>query len=387
MVVAIFLTAAVAVHFIVAHVVRQESSRRLEDVARAGLRSIDFTGDSFAVDRSETEIVQSLLSEAQGLQWFDTRGRLVNTQGLTPNAIMAREFDTFAMPIISPRSHKRVGTVVASIWNVSARQEVTYLDTGLVAGAVLAMAGSAVAGFAFSRWAAKLVDESVRKVREFTADASHELRGPIAAIAANADAALRDPAREPAKDRRRFEAIADAASQISRLTGDLLILAAVDRPLDRDLFAIDVPESLRRLADEHRARFEGAGVSFAIRTGEMPTYYGDPDQVERIVANLLQNAARYTPPGGNVSLEGELSGADIRITVSDTGVGIRKEDLERIFDRFWRADTSRTAGGTGLGLAIARALARRHGGDIKVISNFGIGSTFTLVLPLRLPTA
>jgi two-component system, OmpR family, manganese sensing sensor histidine kinase len=377
---------ATAVHFIVAEVVREESSKRLEDVARAGLRSIAFKNGTFEVDQNE--VLQSgLLTEAQGLQWYDSRGNVVSTQGLTPNAIMAKEFETYAMPIVSPISHQRVGTVIASIWTASAREERTFLDYGLLAGALLAFAGSGLAGFAFSRWASKLVDESVRKLREFTADASHELRGPIAAIAANADAALRDTARDPGRDLRRFEAIADGASQVARLTSDLLILAAVDRPLGHDLYAIDVSDTLERLAEAHRWEFEKAGVSFAVKAAEVPTYYGNPDQIERIVSNLLQNAARYTPAGGSVSMECEHTGTEVRITVQDTGIGIRQEDLDRIFDRFWRADTSRGAGGTGLGLSIARALARRHGGDVKVTSTQGDGSTFVVVLPLRLPVA
>ncbi|HZY99979.1 MAG TPA: HAMP domain-containing sensor histidine kinase [Candidatus Baltobacteraceae bacterium] len=375
---------AFAIRFTVVHLVRQGNASRLEDVARAGLRSIVFNDGTFAVDRRHIAM-SGLLAETQGLRWFDADGRLVKSQGLVPNPMMAGEFHTYAMPIVDPATRKRVGTVAASFWTGDKRDEFAYLDLGLVVGAVLALAGSGLVGWAFSRWAAKLVEESVRKLREFTADASHELRSPIAAISANAGAALRDPQRDPVRDLRRFEAIADGAAQITRLTGDLLILAAVDRPLDRDVFAIDLRDALQKAAEEYRPQFEAAGLHFSVKTPAIPVYYGSPDQIDRIVANLLENAARYTPEGGTVCLEAEQSGPNIHIAVHDTGVGIRTEDLDRVFDRFWRADPSRVSNGTGLGLSIVRALARRHGGDVKAISTYGAGSTFVVVLPLRLP--
>lgn len=372
------------VHFMVAQVVRQEHSTRLEDIARAGLRSIVFNGGTYAVDRRHI-LMSGLLSEGQGLQWFDSQGRLVSSQGLKPNPVMAKEFDSRAIPVVDPVSKAPVGTVVASIWSGEERDQVVYLDYGLIAGVVLAFAVCAVAGFGYSRWAARLVNESMRKLRDFTADASHELRGPIAAIATNAGAALRDPEREPSRDLRRFEAIADGAAQITRLLGDLLVLAAAERPLDRDIYAIDLRETLRRDALEHRPKFDAAGIRFELKTPALPTFYGNPDQIDRIISNLLENAVRYTPFGGTVCLEAEQSGGDIRISVHDTGVGIHTENIERVFDRFWRADSSSSSNSTGLGLSIVRALARRHGGDVKAISHYGSGSTFVVTLPLRLP--
>lgn len=377
-------TAAITVHFMVADVVREEHSTRLDDMARAGLRSVVFNNGKFSVDRRHIAM-SGLLSQGQGLQWFDSEGHLITSQGLSPNPVMAREFATLAMPISEPVTNRPVGTVVASIWAGEEHDQVAYLDYGLIAGVVLAFAVCALAGFAFSRWAARLVDENIRKLRDFTADASHELRGPIAAIATNAGAALRDPERDPNRDLRRFEAIADGAAQITRLLGDLLVLAAAERPLDRDIYAIDLRETLQRDAAEQRAKFEAAGIRFEVKTPTLPTYYGNPDQIDRIIANLLENAVRYTPVGGTVCLEAEQSGPDVRISVHDTGIGIHAENIERVFDRFWRADSSSTSKSTGLGLSIVRALARRHGGDVKAISTYGSGSSFVVTLPLRIP--
>lgn len=372
------------VHFMVAKVVRQAHATRLEDIARAGLRSVIFNNGTFRIDARHISSI-GLLTEGQGLQWFDSQRRLISYLGLRPNPVMAREFDTRAIPIAEPVTNRPVGTVVASIWTGEERDQVAYLDYGLIAGVALAFGACAVAGFAFSRWAARLVDDSMRKLRDFTADASHELRGPIAAIATNAGAALRDPERDPDRDLRRFEAIADGAAQITRLLSDLLVLAAAERPLHRDVYAIDLRETLQRDASEQRPKFEAAGIRFEVKTPALPTYYGNPDQIDRIVTNLLENAVRYTPSGGTVCLEAEQSGGDIRISVHDTGIGIHAENIDRVFDRFWRADSSSSSNSTGLGLSIVRALARRHGGDVKAISTYGTGSTFVVTLPLRLP--
>ena len=184
-------------------------------------------------------------------------------------------------------------------------------------------------------------------------------------------------------DRSRFESIADAAAQMSRLTNDLLLLAGADRSLEFELFAVDLGEVLNKLVGRFDSRFSEAGIALDLPRGSAATIYGNPDQIERIVANLLENALRYTPAGGRVSIESEHDQAAVLVTVRDTGIGIAPDHLDRIFERFWRADPARSSGGSGLGLAIARALARRHGGDVTVKSRLGFGSEFVASFPLR----
>ena len=173
---------------------------------------------------------------------------------------------------------------------------------------------------------------------------------------------------------------------MSRLTSDLLLLAGADQSLERELYVVDLGETLKKLAGYNRGRFAEAGIDLNVATETPAVVYGNPDQIERIVANLLENALRYTPAGGRVTLDSRRLGSEFQISVSDSGIGIAAEDLERIFDRFWRADPVRVPGGSGLGLAIARALARRHGGDVTVASRAGGGSTFVLTLPVRPPS-
>ena len=291
-----------------------------------------------------------------------------------------------SIPIEDPRTHQRVGTIVASEWSDQERADVRYLDTGLLIGTLLAVIGAAAGGLALARRAVRPVEQSFQVLREFTDNASHELRGPLTVIAASADAALRDSDRDPAHDRARFETIADGAKQMSRLASDLLLLTSADQSLERELFLVDLDETLRKLAGQYRGRFAEAGITFELATERPAMLFGNPDQIERVVANLIENALRYTREGGRVTVENRRQGSEFQIAVRDTGTGIAPESRERIFDRFWRADPARLPRGSGLGLAIARALARRHGGDVTVISDVGIGSTFVLTLPVRPPS-
>jgi two-component system, OmpR family, manganese sensing sensor histidine kinase len=379
---AIFIVAAVALRFVVIGIINQQHAARLEDLARAGLRSILFVDDTFAIDKAEISRA-GLLAPDQGLAWFVAGGRLLGTEGLTTTRGIA--LDTVSLPILSPKTHRQIGTVKASEWNERPRAYIRYLDTGLVVGALLAIVASGAGGLVLTRRAVRPVEQSFQTLREFTANASHELRGPLTAVATSADAALRDAERDPQRDRLRFETIADGAKRMSRLTGDLLLLAGADRSLERELFRVDVAGILDRLAAHYRARFSQANISLTVTTQRPAAVYGNPDQIERIVGNLLENALRYTPAGGEVSVETGHSGHELQIAVRDSGVGIATEHLERIFDRFWRADPVRSPGGAGLGLSIARALARRHGGDVTVTSRYGAGSTFVASIPIRPP--
>jgi OmpR-family two-component system manganese-sensing sensor histidine kinase len=219
-------------------------------------------------------------------------------------------------------------------------------------------------------------------LRAFTADASHELRGPLTAIAGNADAALRDSDRDPERDRARFELIADGARQMARLSGDLLLLAGADRSLEREMFVVDLAKAVRKIELAYGRQFEAKGVALRVRARPV-VVYGNPDQIERIITNLVENALLYTQADGSVTVDVKREHGYAIVAVRDTGIGIAQEHIEFVFDRFWRAAPARPKGGSGLGLPIARALARRHGGDVTVTSRFGDGSEFVSSFPLR----
>ena len=380
---AIFVVAAIGVHFAFVAILEHQTALRLADVARAGMRSVIFENhNKLGIDPNDIANKQ-LLTREQGLQWYDRNGKLLGDQGFVPPASEKRSFNSLTMSFLNPRSHQPVGYVTASESNAQERSDIWYLDVGLFFSAILAAIASAAGGRALARRAVKPVERNFETLREFTDNAAHELRGPLTAIATSADAALRDERRDPARDRERFIAIADGARQMSRLTSDLLLLAGADRSLERELFLVELNAMLERACESFRPAFAGAGIAFVLDAQRVPPLYGNPHQIERVVTNLIENALRYTPRGGKVSVELRQHGGDVQIAVRDSGVGIAAEHLDRIFERFWRADPLRSPEGSGLGLAIARALARRHGGEVTVTSQSNVGSSFVVALPLR----
>lgn len=219
--------------------------------------------------------------------------------------------------------------------------------------------------------------------RDFVADASHELKTPAASIQAAAET-VRDVVEEdPAAARRFAEQLHRDAIRLSRIVSDLLDLSRLEaeRPQAR-------PQSLERIAREEVERLEerarAAGVELSADVDAAPVS-GDEGGLRLLVRNLLDNAIRYTPRGGRVWLSVRERDSAVELSVTDTGIGIPRRDIPRIFERFYRVDRarSRDTGGTGLGLAIARHVAEQHGGRIDVESELGRGSTFRVTLPAQ----
>lgn len=228
--------------------------------------------------------------------------------------------------------------------------------------------------------------------QRFVSDASHELRAPLTALQANLDLVSRHPTL-PADDR--AEAFSEAtreAERMARLVADLLALARADagvalrqQPVELDALALDVFQTARKLAH---------GQELALAEFEPVLIMGDEDRLKQLVLILVDNALKYTPQGGRVTLglhrvrksgASQAGAAEVaEIIVRDTGVGIPAEALPHVFERFYRADPARgrDPGGTGLGLAIARWIAEQHGGDIIIESAPGAGTTAMVRLPL-----
>ena len=230
------------------------------------------------------------------------------------------------------------------------------------------------------------LESAFSRQRRFVADASHELRTPVSAIRSMTDVAL---LREELPDEytRVLWGINAEAERLGRLIGALLLLARADEehiPLERaplrlDLLAHDVAMVSAVLADERK-------IGLRVETPGPVTVLGDSDRILQAVLNLVQNALTYTPAGsgGTVTLAVNVEGSAAVLSVSDTGIGIAPEHVPHIFDRFYRADPaySHSLGGSGLGLSIVDWVIRAHGGSISVASRVGVGSTFTVWLPL-----
>jgi heavy metal sensor kinase len=226
------------------------------------------------------------------------------------------------------------------------------------------------------------LEAAFERQRRFTADASHELRTPLTAILGQIDVALERP-REAESYRKTLTTIREQAQRLARLVGDLLFLARADaQSVPLVVEALDTAALLRAVV----AQVEPLAVARDLRlelTSVPLKVHGNEDDLIRLFLNLLDNAIRYTPPGGRIALSCTSGSGEIAIHISDSGPGIAPEHLPRLFDRFYRVDRgrNRTHGGSGLGLTIAQSIAQAHGGQIAVESVVGQGSTFTVTLP------
>ena len=223
--------------------------------------------------------------------------------------------------------------------------------------------------------------------RDFVANASHELKTPVAAVRALAETLQTALPGDPAAALRFAERIGREAERLDLLTRDLLDLSRVERgtldvePVDLVGLAKEVAGGYGDLAEERRVRLRS-------ELREDVSVRGDRAQLGLLLSSLLDNALRHTPAGGSVWVRLDSNGRRATVAVADTGEGIPAGELPRIFERFYRVDKARArrTGGTGLGLAIVRHVAEAHGGNVRVDSELGRGSTFTVTLPVTGPS-
>jgi two-component system phosphate regulon sensor histidine kinase PhoR len=225
--------------------------------------------------------------------------------------------------------------------------------------------------------------ETVR--RDFVSNLSHELRTPLASLKALTET-LRGGALEDPKAANHFlESIETEVDAMTQMAGELLELTRIESgqlPLEfKPVPAWDILESaVKRM----QAQAERAGIELHLgNPGDLAEVRADPPRLEQVLVNLIHNAVKFTDPGGQVTLFAQKENGFVRFSVQDTGVGIPADELERIFERFYKADRARSSGGTGLGLSIARHIVEAHGGKIWVESVEGRGSTFNFTIPVE----
>lgn len=375
----------IAVHLIFAADVSRETSERLHALLDEGAGALEKKHGRLHID---ADAVQVIAPANESIGWYAASGALVYRIGtLDPAARSDVASASEAAPDVGLRGARAPTRIVAAVGLASAQRLVRRVDVGLGLGLLAALLAAGIGGRVLAGRAIARVAATVRTLRDFTADAAHEMRGPLAALTSNAAASLRDDADLSGAHRKRLETIAGTAAGMTRTVEDLLLLARAETPLERELFAVELGERIAGVVDARRALAEERRVALEFEPFRARVY-GNPAEIDRIVGNLLDNALRYTESPGRVTVECVPERGGVTLRVADTGIGIAPDDLPRIFERFWRADDVRgREGGTGLGLAIARALARRHGGDVSVRSRPGDGSEFALWLPLRPPAA
>lgn len=230
------------------------------------------------------------------------------------------------------------------------------------------------------------LDAAFQEQQRFIADASHELRTPLAVLRGETEVAL-EHERAPDEYKESLALIMDEAERLSRIVENLFMLARqpVDAPsMIREIVRLDEVVFDCARAAQVLATQKGLQLKIAGSPREI-TLPGDDEMLKRMLRNLLDNAVKYTPAGGEITITVASQNGDAQIVVSDTGIGIPAADQPRIFDRFYRVDKarSRALGGAGLGLSIARWIVEGHGGTLSVESAPGRGSSFKVKLPLK----
>ena len=357
------------------------------------------------------------------------KGESENSKFLTPNSSLLTQNSPLLLRQVTQRV--QVGRQVLGYLRVSHPWfEVTkpsrQLIFDLALGIGLMVLSVGASGWFLSGKAMEPVGESYQRLKQFTADASHELRSPITLIQTNVQVALADldlaetEATTSMQYRQQLKVVERLTQRLGKLVNDLLFLARQDSGISKDIFSpCPLDALLMEVVEEQELLVPEKEITLSLDLVDPPasetspellenwfTLAGNWDQLVRLFTNLIANALHYTPAGGRVKvglarIEGinRVSGlrytsAQLQVKVSDTGVGIPAEALPRLFDRFYRVDPARThttgntatasATGSGLGLAIAQAIVEHHQGHIQVESIQSIGTTFTVTLPITL---
>ncbi|MEH2323792.1 MAG: HAMP domain-containing sensor histidine kinase [Nostoc sp.] len=384
---------AIAVRFAFTRSLSEQITDKLIGIGKVAAANVELEKGRLTV---ETDFrPQDLIAYHQGLQWFDTQGNLITQQGKTvltlpflPSKMVQIQtgkvpIQVVTVPIITSENGELVGYVRVSQSLEEFDETLQKLDWVLGGGIIITLVFSGIGGILLTRQAMQPIEESFQKLKQFTADASHELRSPLMAIKINAELPLEYPEEIGPKDAEKFQAIASATNQMTRLTEDLLLLARTDKVPTQNRESINLTSILEKLIQLYKPQAEAKQINLKFQLIANLQLIGDSVQLTRLFTNLVENALYYTPSGGIVEIKTSRVGSQLYVNVQDTGLGIAPEHIDKVFERFWRTDQSRSywSGGSGLGLAIAQAIAQNHGGLISVTSQLGVGSCFTVRLP------
>lgn len=372
----------------------QQLTERLRALGQGATASVEVENGQIRVE--DDFPVQDLIAREQALQWFDAQGRAIDQRGevvltlpfsaaqIVQTQVGQPRIQGVTLPVFDSDNGRLVGYVRVSQSLEDVDNTLRQLNWGLGGGVAIALVLSSIGGLWLTRQAMQPIERSFRQLQRFTADASHELRSPLMAIKSNAAVALKYSDGIRVTDAEKFEAIASATGQVTRLTEDLLLLARTDEAPKPDWKQVNLTALLEDLVQLYQPQAIEKSIDLKAKISDSLMLTGDKVQLTRLFTNLIDNALHYTAANGTIEIIATPTETTAKIDVQDTGIGIAPEQLDHIFDRFWRADRSRSywSGGSGLGLAIAQNIAQIHKGKITVASQLGVGSCFTVHLKL-----
>lgn len=377
----------VAVRLTFTRSLNQQLTQKLESLVKAAALNMGTEDGVLEVDKEEI-----LVGQYQGIEWFDLQGKLLVQQGKyhlnlpldlqqLQVQICSGQVCSLTKPVNDLEDNgKLIGYVRVSESLIQLNSTLRRLDYGLGSGIVISLLLSTGGGIWLTRRAMQPIELSFERLKQFTADASHELRSPLMVIKTNATVALKYSAGMRESDLEKFSAIASASNQMTQLTENLLLLARTDRGIAIATKPVNLSLILAHLMQLYETQARQKKLIWQGQIEEDLYLLGDEALLKQLFTNLLQNALNYTPDGGSITVQASQENSQLLVKVKDTGMGIAPEHLNKIFERFWRVDQSRSyqSGRSGLGLAIVREIVRQHQGNIFVESQLCIGSCVTV---------
>ncbi len=409
---AILIVSDVMIYQFFARNLYQQLDQRLLHLAQAATHSLTIlkkdsqtiTKTNYKFDKDgDLDIPwQNLRQPSQSVEWFNYDKKLLNQAGiLTHNLPIEEGFKTVVEPqklrivtiAVYQNEEDQEEKIIEGFVRVSESSKeiesiLGQLRREFFFGGLMALGFLGMGGMWLTYLALKPVEQSFQQLKQFTADASHELRSPLTVIKTSIEVIQTHPERIHPLDQDKFKGIVSAINQINRLIEDLLWLARNDATFKmslKDWQVIPLQDLLEDAIEfvDFKAEAKNITLNFELNCPVLVT--GNPSQLLRLFSNFLDNAIKYTPPNGIVTLTLKKVDKFALINIEDTGMGISDNHLSLIFNRFWREDSARChEEGTGLGLAIAKEIIINHHGKISVSSELNKGSCFNIYLPLNL---
>lgn len=396
--IAILGTFGVAVYVFFARSLDRQLDQQLLTLAQAAVPSLDVVKNKKLPKLTQNSPWRDLFTRDQSLEWFNADGKPLAKQGnIFSNSPLLKgsqsiqqisQVRTLTIPVYSGKNEKMLqlkGYIRASESTKQAEAVLKKLVLGLGSGGTIALVFITIGGTLLTQQALEPVEQSFHRLKQFTANASHELRNPLTVINTAVEVMQSHPERIHPMDIKKLEAISSANDQLTHLTEDLLFLAKKDAITTQpfaDRTSVVLDKVLRDVVTRLEFQAEVKAITIASTLLTDIAVRGEATQLYRLFFNLLENALKYSHPGGKIYLSMSAHRHVVIVRVEDNGMGIAPENLTFIFQRFWRSDVarSRQIQGSGLGLAISQAIAEQYQGKIEVTSQLGVGSCFLVHL-------